>query len=108
MAVPTPREVVLENHARGRGGACQRASRVSLEALWHGSARGIIRRPLGERVVNFLLNSGGSESGVSQYSRFFNPASYLKVEFRRLVHHKSWKSKKRTGRQRYEASVSVH
>ncbi len=43
-------------YTRARGRACQRASRVSLEALWHGRARAIICRPLGERIVNSPVN----------------------------------------------------
>ena len=42
--------------------ACLRASKVSLKALWHGGARGIICRPLGERIVNSSVNSDASRS----------------------------------------------
>jgi hypothetical protein len=52
MAVPTPREVFFANMLGGRGCACQRASRVSLEVLWYGSVRGIICGPLGQRIAN--------------------------------------------------------
>ncbi len=90
MAGPSPREVFLANML-GRAVVLAEGPRGSVlrpfgMAAWHGNAPKIICRPPGERIFNSQINSGASGSGVSQYLRIINPASYLSVEFGRLVH----------------------
>ena len=85
MAVPTPREVFLVVGSDERlylPKGIEGRSRGPL--AWQRA--GIVRKSLGERIVDSQVKNGASGQGVSQYLRIVNPASFLTVEFRRLVH----------------------
>ena len=85
MAGPTPREVFLALCSGARLCMPKGIEGRSRDPLvWQRA--GIIRRSLGERIVDSQVKNGASGQAVAQYLRFVNPASFLTVEFRRLAH----------------------